>query len=219
MRNFQLIAQGLDIGGLLNAVQRRHDLWNAYGVRTWHPQSVHREIDDIVLRYNTFDGRGAPLGDDFVEAVCSRIEVENYPAWNDLPEAQDLIHALMYRVRGLHLGRVFISRMRPGVSIPLHCDRIAPAEAAFPARKIPALYYDRYHIVLAASPGVLMRCGQGDDFEQITQRPGETWWFRNDLLHDVTNNSADDRLVMVVDIHSAQGLYYPPVARPEAQAP
>lgn len=206
MRNFQLLAQGLDVGPLMAAIGRRHDLWNAYGVRTWHPQSVHRVVDDIVLRYNTFDG----AHDDFVEAVCSRIEVENYPAWEQLPEAQELIHSLMFRVRGLHLGRVFISRLPAGALIPPHSDRIAPAEAEFPARKVPALYYDRYHIVLQNLPGALFKCGD----EQVTMARGEVWWFRNDAIHEVSNASADDRISLVVDIHSAQSLYYPPVARP-----
>lgn len=216
MKNFQLIASGLDVGQLLNAVQRQGDsLWNQYDVRSWHEQSVHRSVDDIVLRYNTFDGREAPLGDDFIEAVCSRIEVENYPAWNQLPEAHELIHALMFRVRGLHLGRVFISRLAPGIAIPLHSDRIAPAELEFPHRKIPALYYDRYHITLSASPGVLFRCGD----EQVSMAKGEAWWFKNQELHEVINNSADDRVSLVMDIHSSQECYYAPQPRKKELAP
>lgn len=215
MRNFQQIASGLDVGPLLNAIQRKPQLWNQYGVRTWHPESVHRVIDDIVLRYNSFDGREPPIGDDFVEAVCSRLECVNYPPWNELPEVAGLIFPLMFRVQGLHLGRVFISRMRPGTVIPAHSDRIAPAEEQFPSRMPPAVYYDRYHIVLASSPGVIFKCGD----EQISMQKGEAWYFNNQLLHEVVNNSADDRIHLIADIHSAQGIYYPPVARPKAKEP
>lgn len=211
MRNFQLLAQGLDVGGLLLALQRKDYLWNQYGVRTWHPESVHREIDDIVLRYNTFDGRPAPIGDDFLEAVCSRIEVENYPAWDELPEALGLIFPLMMRTSGLHLGRVFISRLRPGAAIPPHSDRIKPAEDTYPTRKIPAIYYNRYQIILQAAPGCMFASGD----EQVYMRPGEAWLFRNQLIHEVVNNSADDRIVLVVDIHSHQQTYEPPLARPQ----
>jgi len=211
MRNFQLLAQGIDIGPLLAAVQRRYELWNAYSVRTWHPQSVHRVVDDIVLRYNTFDAEH----DDFVEAVCSRIEVVNYPPWNELPEAQELIKSLIFRVSGLHLGRVFISRMAPGVVIPPHTDRIAPAEEQFPMRMPPALYYNRYHVLLASAPGCVFVC----DGEQVSMKPGEVWFFRNELLHEVVNNSAEDRISLVVDIHSSQGVYWPPLAiKPEPAA-
>lgn len=195
---------------LLGAIQRRAELWNAYGVRTWHPKSVHRVIDDIVLRYNKFDAEH----DDFVEAVCSRIEVSNYPPWNELPEAQAIIFSLMFQTRGMHLGRVFISRMAPGITIPPHTDRIAEAEAEFPVRTIPALYYNRYHVTLASSPGCVFRCGD----EQVSMRPGEVWFFRNELIHEVVNNSADDRISLVIDIHSPDGIYYPPLARPEGSA-
>lgn len=211
MRNFQLLAIGLDINPLLGAIQRKGGLWNAYGVRTWHPESVHRVIDDIVLRYNSFDGRAAPVGDDFVEAVCSRLEVVDYPPWQELPEAHALLFALMHRVSGQHLGRVFISRMAPGTAIPLHSDRIAPAEAAFPMRLPPAIYYDRYHVVLSAAPGVSFRCGE----EQVSMKTGECWWFNNQELHEVVNNSAEDRIHLIADIHSHQTTYFPPVPRPE----
>jgi hypothetical protein len=34
--------------------------------------------------------------------------------------------------------------------------------------------------------------------------PGEVWWFDNSKMHEVINNSADDRLTMIVDIRSAR---------------
>lgn len=200
------MAQGIDTGVLLARIERRPELWNQYGVRTWHPESVHRVVDDIVLRYNKFDAEH----DDFVEAVCSRIDVVNYPAWNELPEAQELVATLMYRVKGLHLGRVFISRMAPGVVIPLHSDRIAPAELEYPVRMPPAVYYDRYHILLQSSPGAIFQCGE----EQVQMRAGESWYFNNQLTHSVVNNSADDRISLICDIHSSQDTYIPPIARP-----
>ncbi|HEY2417587.1 MAG TPA: hypothetical protein VGH84_06680, partial [Steroidobacteraceae bacterium] len=70
MRHFQQIAAGIDPLPLLHALTLQPDLWNANRTRTWHPQSAHRVIDDILLRYNDFD---AERGDDFVERVCSDI--------------------------------------------------------------------------------------------------------------------------------------------------
>jgi hypothetical protein len=192
MRNFQFIAT-IDPLPLLHAVTLRPDLWNSNRTRTWHPQSAHRVIDDILLRYNDFD---AARGDDFVERVCSDLGAVNMPAFAALPQAVSVVFGLMARVMGEHLGRVFISRMAPGVCIPPHTDRIAEAEALFPGKVPPAVYYDRYQIALKASPGVVFRA----DDEEVFMEPGSIWWFNNEVEHEVLNNSRDDRISMVVDI-------------------
>ena len=147
-RNFLRLHEGLDVVPLLIDLARQPDLWNAYRVRTFHEQSAHRLIDDVILRYNRFDD-----GDDFVDKVCSRIEVENYPPFARLLPARLICMFLMQRVGGEHLGRVFISRMAPGTAIPPHTDRIAPAEEAFPDRIPPAIYYDHYYVCLQSAPG------------------------------------------------------------------
>lgn len=201
MRNFLKLAEGVDVTPLLLELSRQPDLWNAHRVRTFHEQSAHRVIDDVILRYNPFGPE-----DDFVDAVCSRIEVVNYPPFGRLHHARVLVNQLMARVGGEHLGRVFISRMRPGVSIPPHTDRIAPAEEAYPDRIPPAEYYDRYHICLQSSPGVLFRCGD----EEVYMAPGECWWFQNLIEHEVRNHSAGDRIHLVCDIHAYEQTYEPP---------
>ena len=191
MSDFLRIAQGIDMMPLLSAVMRQPTLWNANTTRTHHSQSAHRIIDDILLRYNRFDPTG-----DFVDQVCSRIEAVNQPAWSLLPQATDLVFGLMARLQGEHLGRVFISRMRPGTSIPLHTDRIPPAEAAFPDRLPPALYYERYQLPLQSRPGVMFEVNG----QVMPMQVGECWWFRNDLPHTVINNSDADRISLIVDI-------------------
>ncbi len=117
-----------------------------------------------------------------------------------LPQAVPIIFGLMARVMGEHLGRVFISRMAPGICIPLHSDRIAPAEEAFPGKMPPAVYYERYQIALKASPGVVFRAGD----EEVFMEPGTIWWFNNCVPHEVLNHSGDDRISLVVDIRPYQ---------------
>lgn len=190
MRHFQKIAD-IDPMPLLSAVMRQPALWNSNKTRTFHPQSAHNVVDDILLRYNKYQE-----GDDFVEKVCSDITCVNLPAFSLLPQAQAVVFALMASVSGEHLGRVFISRMAPGISIPWHTDRIPPAEAAFPDRIIPALYYSRYQISLKSSPGVVFQVGD----ETVHMAPGSVWWFDNCVDHTVVNNSSDDRISLVVDI-------------------
>lgn len=96
---------------------------------------------------------------------------------------------LMARVGGEPLGRVMVNKIKPGGCIFPHAD--TPAHAA---------YYTRFHILLDSSPGVLFRC----DDEQTYMAPGECWWFNNALEHEVINNSATDRIHMIVDIRTSR---------------
>lgn len=200
MQNFLKIAAGLDPWPLLHSLQTQPELWNQYKVRAAHKQSVHKDIDDIILRYNRFEP-----GDDFVDQVCASVEVADYPAWGKLPPAQVFVYGMLQKVMGLHLGRVMITRLRPGEEIPVHSDRIAPAEASFPDRVPPALYYERYHIVLQSGPGCQFVCGD----ESVYMAPGEAWWFNNQQPHAVTNNSAEDRIHLICDIRTRHDDYVP----------
>lgn len=201
MRNFLKMAEGVDIGPLLYAIMRQPELWNKYTVRAnYAEKSPHRDVDDLILRYNKFE-----KGEDFIEKVCSDINVVNYPPLLLLPQARSLIFGLMQRVEGEHLGRVIIARLHAGAVVPPHSDRIPQAEAAFPDKISPALYYDRYHIVLKSNPGVLFKGGD----ETVYMAPGEVWWFNNTQVHEVINNSTDDRIHMIVDIRSSTETYEP----------
>ncbi len=200
LRNFFKIVQGLDPWPLLHALQTQPELWNQYTVRTHHPRSAHRVVDDIILRYSRFDS-----GDDFVDKVCTSIESVDYPAWKALPQAHQFVYGMMGKTLGLHLGRVMISRVAPGISIPPHSDRIAEAEAIFPDRVPPAIYYDRYHVVLQSQPGVQFTCGD----ETVYMAPGEAWWFDNQQIHSVVNNSAEDRIHLIMDIRVRHDDYVP----------
>jgi hypothetical protein len=193
MRHFQQIAAGVDPLPLLHALALQPDLWNANRTRTWHPQSAHRVVDDILLRYNDFD---AERGDDFVERVCSEIPAVNMPGFAALPQAIPIVFGLMARLNGEHLGRVFISRMAPGVCIPPHTDRIAQAEEAFPDKIPPAVYFSRYQCILKSQPGVVFRV----EDEEVYMEPGSIWWFNNCVEHEVQNLSGDDRISLVIDI-------------------
>lgn len=194
MRNFLKIAD-IDPMPLLHAVIRQPELFNQKTTRTFHPQSASRNIDDILLRYNDYRE-----GDDFFDKVCSEIDCVNMPVFSQLPQAQSIVFGLMSRVMGERLGRVFISRLKAGDSIPPHTDRIEVAEQAFPNKVPPAMYYSRYQVALKASPGVIFRAGD----EQVFMAPGEIYWFNNLIEHEVINHSNDDRISMVIDIRNFQ---------------
>ena len=177
MRHFQKIAEGIDVIPLLNALAVRPELWNENTLRTTHPLSPHQETDDIWCLFNDIP--------DDPSAVVDDCEVIPYRAWREIPCLRALVIELMRRVEGIRLGRVIISRLAPGKTIPEHVDQGAPAT-----------YYKRYHLALKAEPGALNSSGK----EVIQYRMGEFWWFDNSVSHSVVNNSADDRITLVMDV-------------------
>lgn len=180
MRNFLQIAAGVDIGQLLHQIACQPDLWNQNGLRREYPDSPHAVVDDIWLRFQDLDIPADKVPDEH-ESVF-------YPAWDKLPAAQDIVFALMARVRGVRLGRVIITRLAMGRAIAAHCDGGGHAS-----------YYQRYQVCLQATAGNALRCGG----EAIGMRAGEIWMFDNLLEHEVVNNGSDDRIVMIVDIAGA----------------
>lgn len=181
MRNFLNLASNVDVMPLLHAVQARQDLWNAETLRTSHGQSPHTQVDDIILRFNDLERWKAEAD---AASILDEHESVPFPGWKELPQAQHLVFDLMRRFSAVRLGRVLITRLKPGGRIEPHED--GGSHAA---------YYERVHIVLQGLPGSLFHCGG----ETVCMRTGEAWWFDNSQTHSVENNSADDRIHMIVD--------------------
>lgn len=183
MRNFYRLAVGMDVMPLMMALNAQPDLWNQHTLRSEHEMSPHKEVSDIWLRFNDIEKHESP------EGVIDDHESINYPGMYKLPQARALIFALMASVQGERLGRCMITRLAPGKKIDPHED--GGSHAA---------YYERYHIVLQGEPGAIFRCGD----EQVCMRTGEVWWFNNAIEHEVINNSALDRIHLIVDIKACK---------------
>jgi len=182
MRNFYRLAQGVDIVPLMNAVARQPGLWNQHRFRTTFPNTPHVDVDDIWIRFSDpskCDTTTNVIGDDF-------------PIWHDaaakLPQAKTIILDLMRRVEAYELGRVLITRVRPGGRILPHVDK----DGSYVNTEDRA----RYHVVLAGEPGSLYRTGN----ETVCMRTGEVWWFNPMEEHEIVNNSKDDRVHLLVDV-------------------
>lgn len=176
MRHFLRIGEGIDTLPVLNALAVNDDLWNENALRTQFAGSPHAECDDIWCWFNDMTDPAAVVDD------C---KVVPYRGWFALPQIRPMVLDVMRRVEGTHLGRVMITRLRPGAVIPEHADGGAPAT-----------FYTRYQIALQSLPGALFHSGG----EVIQMRTGDVWLVDNRALHSVTNNSADDRIVCIVDI-------------------
>lgn len=186
---------------LLMAIKRRPELWKEDTFLRDYPQGPFGEIESIMLRFpekRVFEQEedlkaykeGRPVLDkDGKPILFDQHENIDYPAYKLLHEARPLIMGLMAQVQGERLGRVMINKIMPGGQIFPHADSTEHCS-----------YYTRFHIVLYGLPGAVLRC----DDEQMEMRTGDVFWFNNALEHSVVNNSAEERISMVVDIRTSR---------------
>lgn len=184
MRNFQLVATNVDVIPLLLAVQTSPHLFNQHNFRTTYTGTPHGDVDDILLRFSSPEKTTDP---DHLISVLEDTEPVFYPAWHALPQVRPIVFDLMRRVEAVSLGRVIITRLRPGGRIAPHAD----TDGAYVARDDGL----RFHVVLQGLPGSLYHCGG----ETVTMLGGSVWWFQHREVHAVENNAADDRIHLLVD--------------------
>lgn len=201
MKNFMKLAQ-VDVTPLMLAVRRRPELWHEDTFLRHYPQGPFGETESIMLRFPKIADFSSDKSGKRMEKYKANLlpgfdqhESEDKPAFKSLTEARHIIFALMGSVQGERLGRVMINKIVPGGRIFPHADTPVHAD-----------YYSRFHVVLQSQPGVVFRCGDiaGDNYEQVFMATGEVWWFNNKLEHEVINNSADDRIHMIVDIRTSR---------------
>ncbi|CAB3731161.1 aspartyl/asparaginyl beta-hydroxylase domain-containing protein [Paraburkholderia rhynchosiae] len=195
MKNFMKLAQ-VDVTPLMLAIRRRPELWQEDTFLRHYPQGPFGETESIMLRFPKIadfsrdkTGRKMEKYKQNLLPGYDQHESEDKPAFKVLTEARPIVFALMGSVQGERLGRVMINKIVPGGRIFPHADTPVHAE-----------YYSRFHVVLQSQPGVIFRC----DDEQVYMATGEVWWFNNKLEHEVINNSADDRIHMIVDIRTSR---------------
>lgn len=189
MRHFMLLAQNIDTTPLLLAIRRRPDLWKEDTYLRDYPQGPFNQIESIMLRFPVKSVHETEAELQQHLTTYDQHENVDYPAYKLLTEARPIVMSLMARVGGERLGRVMINKIAPGGVIYPHADTPAHAD-----------YYSRFHVVLQSQPGVYFRAGD----ETTYMATGEVWWFDNKQEHEVINNSADDRIHMVIDIRTSR---------------
>lgn len=189
MNHFQMIGSGIDVMPLLLAIRRRPELWKEDTYLRDYPQGPFGEIESIMLR---FPPKSVHETEEELQKHLSTFDQHenvDQPAYKALTEARPLVMNLMNYVGGERLGRVMVNKIKPGGCIFPHADTPAHAD-----------YYSRFHIVLESYPGVMFRCAD----EKVYMPTGSIWWFNNKLEHEVINNSAGDRIHMIVDIRTSR---------------
>ena len=178
MRYVKLLARGLNVLPIKLALARNPSLWNRHAQRNVGP---HEGIDDVWVRYNDIKNYNPAAPQKFAEEHDSVW----YPAYHDLRCLDDFIFPLMAQVRGERLGGVLITRIAPGKMVKPHTDNSWHAH-----------YYDKYAIQIEANPQQAWLNPDG----KFTSAPGDVYWFNNQALHWVTNDSNEDRITCIVCI-------------------
>lgn len=192
MRNFLKVGDNVNVGALLLALHRydkSDNIWKADTYLRDYPQGPFGDTESVILRFPPRTVAQSEEDMKNYEKHVDQHENVDQPAFKLLTEARPLVFNLMSAMQGERLGRVMINKLQPGGKVFPHADMPVHAE-----------YWDRFHIVLQSLPGNIFRCGD----ETVSMKTGEVWWFNNKIEHEVTNNSADDRINMVIDIRTSK---------------
>ncbi len=103
------------------------------------------------------------------------------PKISRLPQVRPLVMNLTRVVEACDLGCISIERLLSG--------RRLRAEG-------PSLNWQRYHIVIQGLPGSLLHVGD----ETVQMVSGEAWWFDAQQQRGAENNSAEDRIHLVIEV-------------------
>ncbi|WP_232256151.1 aspartyl/asparaginyl beta-hydroxylase domain-containing protein [Caballeronia glathei] len=187
----------MDVGALGLAISMNPDLWTADTFLRNYPQGPFGDTDTIMLRFPEIQ---TGMSEDEIElykqnqlAGYDQHESIAYPAWSKLTQAHAFVFDLARFVEATRIGRVMVNRIRPGGRIFRHADTAEHVR-----------YWRRFHLVIQGQPGAVIYCGEekdGSKDETIQMLTGRLFWFRNELDHEVRNESSVDRISMVMDFH------------------
>lgn len=187
---FRRLATGLPVDSLLVALDAHPELWNTCRLRTAFPGSPHTDVDDILLRFQDLQPF---LETDDPGWLIDVEDVENWSAWDILhDDVWPFVSEVCVLTHARWLGRVIITRLRPGGHILPHVD-----EGGYAASVA------RCHIIVSGD-GTVFRAGA----ETVRMFPGECWWFDTSLEHEVRNEGTTPRVALIVDVQVREGGRY-----------
>lgn len=184
--SFPVLFEGINVAPVLHALDRQPKLWDSIIDRANSPDSPHRDVSDIWVRYNAF----ANLAKSPSTFNDPHIPVW-YPAWQALPELRPIVFDLMARLQGEVLGGILITKVPAGKSVHPHIDRGWHVE-----------YYDKFYVQIQGSEGCEFCCDDEGKIERFTPKTGQVYLFDNRMLHWVDNKSDIDRITLIVCIRT-----------------
>jgi len=185
----KLLPLKVDIKSLQEKLIDNPQLFNNYAHRRVAPANIstelspHRECSDIWVRYGDIDTIGTSVFIDKHESVWYKISEE-------IPEVIDIANYLMYKLGGLQLGGILITKLSPGSKIYPHTDTIGWHPN----------YYDKFYIPILNKEGAAFEFENLNEITSICGEEGSVYWFRNNIPHWVINNSNSDRIALVITL-------------------
>lgn len=178
MNNFFILAN-VNVLPLLAAVKEHQELVNRYPERKMFSK-FQQEVDEIWLHAPKFNVEDFKINmNEWYKDAFDVLPVKNY------------IMGLFSDVNGSEIGRSLISIIHPGKQVYEHVD-------------IDTKDFCRFHFCLDNAPGAQFKCGH----EIFEPKQGDVYWFDNQLVHSVVNNSDKTRYTMIVDIRTPFHSYY-----------
>jgi uncharacterized RmlC-like cupin family protein len=172
------VSDGHDVEGLYQQLQDPA-LWNGIKLRTEHPQSPHREVSDIWVRYNDFSHYAGDM-----QAFNGPHESVWYPIAEKLTEARRLSEQI---AGDRPLGAVLITKIPAGKQVHPHIDGGWHAH-----------HYDKHAIQIRGNDKQRFVVQN----EELVTQTGDEFWFNNSVPHWVINDSEFDRITLIVCIRS-----------------
>lgn len=179
MKHLRHLCRGIDVSKLVAQLDSHPELWDQYRVRTHGYASPHNKLSDIWVRYNSLDAYDPNHPERFNEEH----DPVWYPAWGALTELQPIVFNVMRFVEAERLGGVLITKIPAGQTCEPHIDR-----------GWHATYYSKFAVQLKAEKGQTFHFDDGG-FESM---PGDLFTFDNSFTHWVTNESASERITLIV---------------------
>jgi hypothetical protein len=179
LSHFGKVLSGLDLSGFLQEIDAHPGNWHSDTKR--RAIGVQQHTEAIILRSAEF----TPMsGRDNVDVMMDIQETKLAAPAEQYPRLMHFLCEFAEQHGRGTLARAMIVRLSPRMEVGPHWDS--------------GYYYlcrDRYHLVLR-SVGSLMECGG----VRCTWKPGELWWFNNNLWHAAGNEGDDWRIHVIFDV-------------------
>ena len=182
MPSFLQISDCIDVQPLKKALETHEHLFGAHKERAEAYGSPHTGMSDIWIRYNAYENfdKNNPA------AFCAEHDSVWYPSYYAVKDQiKPILFGLMTLCEGERLGGVLITKVPPGGKVDAHIDYGWHAG-----------YYEKIYVPVKNAPGAVFGFPDWD----IHAKEGCAYWFRNDVMHWVNNDSDQDRIAMVVCI-------------------
>ena len=176
----------VDVSELKAQIDFHPELWDANEMRTrMFAISPHRDVSDIWLRYNPFEN----FDPKNPQAFACEHKTVNYPAWDLLPAAGEIIQSLLNE--GDELGGCLITKILPGKCVYPHEDHGWNAE----------YYKDKILVLVQSDVKQDFRFYKKNCLiERYVSETGDIYSFENQTKHAVFNESNIDRISLIAAV-------------------